>query len=163
MGATFALTESVVANTREKDDAWNGASGACAAGFLAGLRCELGTISACNSTYTSWQHGHYPQVSLAVQFSEGAWPCSITRELSLVPAPKIERKSASASSSNHLNLWSRRPKNRQLSRCSNAIPSPASLYTEAMHHLPQMIYPSLVGRLPSRRRSILFYNYHKCP
>ncbi|KAI0734454.1 hypothetical protein C8Q72DRAFT_770183 [Fomitopsis betulina] len=38
MGATFALTESFVANTREKDDALNGAAGACAAGFLAGIR-----------------------------------------------------------------------------------------------------------------------------
>ncbi|KAG6912009.1 hypothetical protein DXG01_000257 [Tephrocybe rancida] len=38
MGATFALTESVVANQRQKDDAVNGAAGACAAGFLAGIR-----------------------------------------------------------------------------------------------------------------------------
>jgi len=40
MGATFALTESVVANTREKDDALNGAAGGCAAGFLAGIRAR---------------------------------------------------------------------------------------------------------------------------
>ena len=38
MGAVFALTESVVANTREKDDALNGVAGGCAAGFLAGIR-----------------------------------------------------------------------------------------------------------------------------
>jgi hypothetical protein len=38
MGATFALTESIVANQRQTDDAVNGAAGACAAGFLAGLR-----------------------------------------------------------------------------------------------------------------------------
>lgn len=38
MGATFALTESVVANQRHTDDAVNGAVGACAAGFLAGIR-----------------------------------------------------------------------------------------------------------------------------
>ena len=38
MGATFALTESTVANYREKDDPLNGAAGACAAGFLAGIR-----------------------------------------------------------------------------------------------------------------------------
>ncbi|KAF9455083.1 hypothetical protein P691DRAFT_770169 [Macrolepiota fuliginosa MF-IS2] len=38
MGFTFAFTESFVANTRQKDDPINGASGACAAGFLAGLR-----------------------------------------------------------------------------------------------------------------------------
>ena len=40
MGATFALTESVVANQRRTDDAINGAAGGCAAGFLAGLRGE---------------------------------------------------------------------------------------------------------------------------
>ncbi|RDB28614.1 NADH-ubiquinone oxidoreductase 21 subunit [Hypsizygus marmoreus] len=40
MGATFALTESVVANTRQTDDALNGAAGACAAGFLAGIRAR---------------------------------------------------------------------------------------------------------------------------
>ena len=38
MGATFAATESIVANTREKDDALNGVAGGCAAGFLAGIR-----------------------------------------------------------------------------------------------------------------------------
>lgn len=40
MGATFALTESLVANQREKNDAINGAAGACAAGFLAGVRAR---------------------------------------------------------------------------------------------------------------------------
>lgn len=40
MGATFALTESVVANHRQKDDALNGVAGGCAAGFLAGIRCR---------------------------------------------------------------------------------------------------------------------------
>ena len=38
MGTTFALTESVVANQRQTDDALNGAAGGCAAGFLAGIR-----------------------------------------------------------------------------------------------------------------------------
>jgi len=38
MGATFAATESIVANQREKQDALNGVAGGCAAGFLAGLR-----------------------------------------------------------------------------------------------------------------------------
>ena len=38
MGATFAFTEATIRNERRKDDAWNGAAGACAAGFLAGLR-----------------------------------------------------------------------------------------------------------------------------
>lgn len=38
MGATFALTESVVANQRQVDDPLNGAAGGCAAGFLAGIR-----------------------------------------------------------------------------------------------------------------------------
>jgi hypothetical protein len=41
MGAMFAFTESVVANERETDDAWNGAAGGCAAGFLAGIRGYL--------------------------------------------------------------------------------------------------------------------------
>lgn len=40
MGATFALTESVVANQRQKDDALNGVAGGCAAGFLAGIRAR---------------------------------------------------------------------------------------------------------------------------
>jgi hypothetical protein len=38
MGATFAATEAIVANTRETEDSLNGAAGACAAGFLAGIR-----------------------------------------------------------------------------------------------------------------------------
>jgi len=40
MGFTFALTDAVVANTREKDDALNGVAGGCAAGFLAGIRAR---------------------------------------------------------------------------------------------------------------------------
>ncbi|KXN83868.1 NADH-ubiquinone oxidoreductase 21.3 kDa subunit [Leucoagaricus sp. SymC.cos] len=40
MGFTFAFTESYVANLRQKDDPINGASGACAAGFLAGVRSK---------------------------------------------------------------------------------------------------------------------------
>ncbi|EIM92531.1 uncharacterized protein STEHIDRAFT_117537 [Stereum hirsutum FP-91666 SS1] len=38
MGATFAGTRSVVANTRQVDDSLNGVAGGCAAGFLAGIR-----------------------------------------------------------------------------------------------------------------------------
>jgi hypothetical protein len=38
MGATFAATEAIVANQREVDDSLNGAAGACAAGFLAGVK-----------------------------------------------------------------------------------------------------------------------------
>jgi hypothetical protein len=38
MGATFAATESIVANQRETQDALNGVAGGCAAGFLAGIR-----------------------------------------------------------------------------------------------------------------------------
>lgn len=41
MGATFALTESIVANQRQKDDALNGVAGGCAAGFLVGIKCAL--------------------------------------------------------------------------------------------------------------------------
>lgn len=38
MGATFAFTEAIVANNRQVNDPLNGAVGACAAGFLAGVR-----------------------------------------------------------------------------------------------------------------------------
>lgn len=41
MGATFALTETVVANQRQKNDPLNGVAGGCAAGFLAGIRGAL--------------------------------------------------------------------------------------------------------------------------
>lgn len=41
MGFTFAFTESFVANQRQKNDPINGATGACAAGFLAGVRCTF--------------------------------------------------------------------------------------------------------------------------
>jgi hypothetical protein len=40
MGATFAATESIVANQRETQDALNGVAGGCAAGFLAGIRAR---------------------------------------------------------------------------------------------------------------------------
>jgi len=40
MGASFALTEAVVGNAREKEDYVNGAAGGCAAGFLAGIRAR---------------------------------------------------------------------------------------------------------------------------
>jgi len=40
MGATFAATESIVANSRGTDDALNGVAGGCAAGFLAGVRAR---------------------------------------------------------------------------------------------------------------------------
>ncbi|KAI6008235.1 hypothetical protein F5J12DRAFT_905303 [Pisolithus orientalis] len=38
MGTIFAFTEATVANERQKDDAFNGVVGGCAAGFLAGIR-----------------------------------------------------------------------------------------------------------------------------
>jgi hypothetical protein len=41
MGATFAFTETVVANQRQKNDPLNGMAGGCAAGFLAGIRGAL--------------------------------------------------------------------------------------------------------------------------
>jgi hypothetical protein len=40
MGATFAFTETYVANERRKNDYINGAAGACAAGFLAGVKAR---------------------------------------------------------------------------------------------------------------------------
>ncbi len=45
MGATFAFTEAAVANQRQRDDPINGAVGACAAGFLAGLRGAYSVVS----------------------------------------------------------------------------------------------------------------------
>lgn len=38
MGATFAFTDSYVANLRQTDDPLNGAAGGCAAGLLSGVR-----------------------------------------------------------------------------------------------------------------------------
>ncbi|KAJ7125637.1 hypothetical protein C8R43DRAFT_1135216 [Mycena crocata] len=40
VGATYAVTEAIVANQRETDDALNSASAACATGFLLGLRAR---------------------------------------------------------------------------------------------------------------------------
>ncbi|TDL28601.1 hypothetical protein BD410DRAFT_738089, partial [Rickenella mellea] len=40
MGATFAFSEAVVGNVREKNDYVNGAAAGCAAGFLAGIRAR---------------------------------------------------------------------------------------------------------------------------
>ncbi|KAF9076222.1 hypothetical protein BDP27DRAFT_1389646 [Rhodocollybia butyracea] len=40
MGAAFAFTEATVANLRQTEDPLNGAAGACAAGFLAGIRAR---------------------------------------------------------------------------------------------------------------------------
>jgi len=40
MGATFAFTETVLANQRQKNDPLNGVAGGCAAGFLAGIRAR---------------------------------------------------------------------------------------------------------------------------
>ncbi|KAJ6519763.1 hypothetical protein C8R45DRAFT_952638 [Mycena sanguinolenta] len=50
VGASFAMTESMVANHREADDPISAASGACAAGFLLGISTRslpmaLGTCS----------------------------------------------------------------------------------------------------------------------
>lgn len=58
MGATFAFTESAVANHRQKDDALNGVAGGCAAGFLAGIRgmCNLGP-------HKSYSHPFRPQLA----------------------------------------------------------------------------------------------------
>lgn len=41
MGAVFSYTRDTVANVRSKNDAYNGAAGGCAAGFLAGIRGML--------------------------------------------------------------------------------------------------------------------------
>ena len=65
MGATFALTESVVANAREKDDALNGAAGACAAGFLAGIRSK------------SRHSRSFPQADIVCGITERSVPIAI--------------------------------------------------------------------------------------
>ncbi|KAF8922616.1 hypothetical protein CPB85DRAFT_1427905 [Mucidula mucida] len=46
VGFTFAYAEAFVANQRETDDAWNGATGACAAAFLGGLRAKSLPVAA---------------------------------------------------------------------------------------------------------------------
>jgi hypothetical protein len=50
MGATFAFTETVVANQRQKNDPLNGVAGGCAAGFLAGIRGALECYCTSNDT-----------------------------------------------------------------------------------------------------------------
>ncbi|TXT07248.1 hypothetical protein VHUM_03418 [Vanrija humicola] len=40
MGFAYSFTQSFVSNTRETDDALNGAAGGCAAGFIAGVRAR---------------------------------------------------------------------------------------------------------------------------
>lgn len=60
MGATFALTESVVANQRQIDDPLNGAAGGCAAGFLAGIRGAC-IVRLCRTCWLKpGQHVPYP-------------------------------------------------------------------------------------------------------
>lgn len=62
MGATFAFTESFVANQRQKDDALNGVAGGCAAGFLAGVKCTplLSLHEALANRRNTPQRGRFP-------------------------------------------------------------------------------------------------------
>lgn len=53
MGATFAFTETAVANSRETNDPLNGAAGGCAAGFLAGIRGTSNVGNACAIIHAS--------------------------------------------------------------------------------------------------------------
>jgi hypothetical protein len=50
MGATFAFTETFVANQRQKTDPLNGMAGGCAAGFLAGIRSTLNSCCVSKDT-----------------------------------------------------------------------------------------------------------------
>ncbi|KAJ7492675.1 hypothetical protein FB451DRAFT_1389033 [Mycena latifolia] len=59
VGATFAMTESVVANQRQTNDALNGASGACAAGFLLGLRARSLPVAVGGCTIMGGMMGLY--------------------------------------------------------------------------------------------------------
>ncbi|THV07722.1 hypothetical protein K435DRAFT_833553 [Dendrothele bispora CBS 962.96] len=61
MGAAFAFTEAMVANQREKDDALNGAAGACAAGFLAGLRARSLPLSLAGCAFMGTAVGLFDQ------------------------------------------------------------------------------------------------------
>lgn len=45
MAASFAFVEAATANTRQTNDALNGAAGGCAAGFLAGVRGTIFTLT----------------------------------------------------------------------------------------------------------------------
>ncbi|KAF5374813.1 hypothetical protein D9758_000337 [Tetrapyrgos nigripes] len=61
MGAAFAFTESMVANQREKNDAINGAAGACAAGFLAGIRARSLPVSLAGCAFLGTVVGLFDQ------------------------------------------------------------------------------------------------------
>lgn len=52
MGATFAYTETIVANSRQTNDPLNGAAGGCAAGFLAGIRGAFMLLALCLRPYS---------------------------------------------------------------------------------------------------------------
>lgn len=75
MGFTFAFTESYVANSRQKSDPINSATGACAAGFLVGLRSMFIPLSVSSRLIQmiALQHALYQRLSGAAFFLEQRW------------------------------------------------------------------------------------------
>lgn len=53
MGMTFAFADAALANTRQKNDPWNGAAAGCAIGLLAGARG-----ADCSSSLARSIHSH---------------------------------------------------------------------------------------------------------
>lgn len=107
MGATFAFTESIVANTREKDDALNGVAGGCAAGFLAGIRGES-RLAFCPHISPhdtdNLQPGLYRWQSRRALFSERRSEPLIMQERILLVALRRHKKRGEDDSSNTLSL-----------------------------------------------------------
>jgi len=69
MGFTFAFTESVTANIRQKDDATNGFAGGCSAGLLAGLRGMGLSIFSLHRSVFSHNPNGFPLPSLSLLLS----------------------------------------------------------------------------------------------
>jgi hypothetical protein len=107
MGATFAITEAVVANTREKDDSWNGIAGGCAAGFLAGVRGAPKRPAFDLSSYALMQRARSRSPLVHVRFSErlSGFSTSLVRPY-MVVALRSRWRGESDSSSNNPTLRS---------------------------------------------------------
>lgn len=105
MGATFAATESIVANTREKEDYMNGAAGGCAAGFLAGIRGASPRRSAGSELWLTkpssfgleLQHDHCQSLLLHALSLGQPWVHSMLQAHSLVNAENVNRQKHSKS------------------------------------------------------------------
>jgi hypothetical protein len=100
MGATFALTESVVANQRHTDDAVNGAAGACAAGFLAGLRGKYEQLERQVFPQICCQRVRFPWLLALALYLVQQWELTITPDNLLARKEKHEKKNGNDSLSN---------------------------------------------------------------